>query len=264
MIRRLISALPRGFRGRYRLLVALDRWLGPAVLRARHGLRLEGFYASQQDMAFVRKESDNPELEREVQELAEDAVFIDIGANAGFYSSLAARRLGAKGLVLSIEPSLREYRRLAFARRENAGRCAWLPVNCALGAQAGVLSLAVDAVHTGVNHIGAAEAGTTSQSCLVWTLDELVRVVVPGERRIALVKLDVEGFEAHVVEGMGELLRARRIDRINVEVTDKFLRRAGSSREALFELFARAGYCPTVNSDAWQYDEVFVPGESSR
>ena len=258
MLRRTISLLPTGIKGRHKALRILDRLAGPAGMRARGGVKIEGFFSSIQDLAFLRESSENPMLEHLIGNLPAGGCFIDVGANCGFYSSLAARKLGRGGVVLSFEPSGREYRRLLYANRHNGHECSWLTFNFACGESPEVLSLLVDDHHTGVNHIAAQDETGFRQSCLVVPLDHVVLGLVRPEGNIHLVKIDVEGFETSVVKGMTNLLKEGKIDRVCVEVTDKFLRRSGSGKDELYAIFEHHGYTPTVNSNEWQYDEVFV------
>lgn len=255
-MRRLISDLPK-FRGKQRLLQLLDRVLGNAILRARNNIKIEGAYSSIQDMAFLRREPENSALEIALKSLPPDGVFIDIGANCGYYSSYAAQLLDADGYVISIEPSSREYRRLIFAHLANGGECNWITLNMAAGASQSLVRLRIDCGHTGTNHITSDSLGRT-QPCVAITLDTLVSWVLPDEKVVDLVKIDVEGYEYHVLQGMLGLLTKKRIAKLCVEVTDLFLRRSGSSKDLLFKFMEAHGYAPTVNSNSWQYDEIFV------
>ena len=62
-----------------------------------------------------------------------------------------------------------------------------------------------------------------------------------GEGRIKLVKIDVEGAEQLVLEGMQRLLTEHRPYLI-VEVTDRFLAAFGHSSESLCQMLKALGY----------------------
>jgi FkbM family methyltransferase len=255
-MRKLIYKIPR-FKGKQRLLMLLDKLFGAAKINASKGVTIEGYYSSMQDMAFVRESSENTVLESALNALPVGGVFLDIGANCGFYSAYAAKQLGPEGTIISVEPSLREYRRLIFCRNNNESPCKWMLFNFALGDMPALLSLSVDSSHTGVNHISTnIESGM--QPCLALTMDVLANWVLPAAAMIDLVKIDVEGYECNVLKGMVGLLKSNRIRRLNIEITDKFLKRAGSSKQELFSFLEGLGYMATIKSDAWQYDELFI------
>jgi FkbM family methyltransferase len=73
-------------------------------------------------------------------------------------------------------------------------------------------------------------------------LDDLT-APVDDRRPLRLVKLDVEGFEGHVLEGARATLRRRR-PMVFCEFNDVILTDAGSSSEGLLATFAALGYVP--------------------
>lgn len=73
-----------------------------------------------------------------------------------------------------------------------------------------------------------------------WSLDELVDGV---DRRLAFLKIDVEGYEPRVLAGAQRTLRTMK-PLILCEFNDILLRDAGSSSAALLAMFADHGYVP--------------------
>lgn len=254
MFREIIHQLPR-IRGCQRVLVTADRLLGPTPMLSRHGIRILGYYSSSQDTTFLRKKSDNLALESQLGSLPADGVFIDCGANAGFYSALATRKI-VSGLVLSIEPSHREYVRLLWAIKNNKHKCKWLSVNAAVGAEHCMIGIQTDVGHTGMNQVNkSVEFG---QQCVMQTtIDSLVSDIVGPDRLISVVKVDVEGYEFEVLKGAVDTLSRKQILSIVVEITPIFLSKNGSSKEEIYSFLAAYGYHPKINSHEWQYDEVF-------
>jgi len=257
-------ALP-DFPGRQRLLGCCDRALGPFAAKTKSGVRLRVFASSFMDAHYFdprhRKESDATILAQEIARLGEGDVFIDVGANIGYYSILAARRVGASGLVLAFEPSQREFVRLLENLALNACRNA-VPVSVALGSVPAIAELHIAPTHTGLNTLRVSSAavhafhGATTQRVLVPRFDDLVAPLLGG-RRVRLLKIDVEGAEMDVLLGMQEALRQRLFERIVVEITPRFLENFGQSKEALYALLEGCGYVPRFRSPEWQYDEVF-------
>jgi len=260
----MISSLPQ-IRGQHRLQIIFDSILGPAKLRARQNIKLQGFYSSIQDMAFLRKKSENPLLEELICGLPESATFVDCGANCGFYSALASSVLGESGMVISIEPSPREYKRLLYARESNTSACQWITANCALGPTEGVAAIDSGVGHTGMNQIArkvsSEESKQSSNKVIPVFIERLDRILDASTHErptVDLVKIDVEGYELQVVRGLVAHLQAKRISKLVIEITDRFLKMNGDSKEMLFDFMKIHGYFPTVQSNEWQYDEVFV------
>ena len=165
-------------------------------------------------------------------------VFVDVGANEGLFSLLAASLVGRGGAVLAVEPSSRERLRLEENLRMNG--MDWVRVRPeAVAESAGRLELAIaDPLHPGQSTLGSPiwprTTVTGKELVDVTTLDRLVDE--EGLDRIDLVKLDVEGAELRVLRGSATVLRRYRPPLL-LELQDESLRRqGGSARELLDEL----------------------------
>lgn len=161
-------------------------------------------------------------------------VFVDVGANDGFYTVFAASRVGSNGLVVAIEPSTRERVKLKKNLSYN-GLTNVRVVPAALGAAEGEaeLKLAQD-VHSGHNTLGAfAHADVLPASREQIAVDRLDAVV---ERlnlpRVDFVKIDVEGSEARVLAGAEHVLAAMR-PLLLLEINDGALKAQGTSANAI-------------------------------
>jgi len=256
-------------RGRFRAFTVLDRLFGPFHLRTPAGPVLEVFLSSSMDLSYYRPDGSLdsgpgsldlivPQL---ISRLHPGECYVDVGANIGWLTCLAAEKVGPSGRVIAIEPSAREYLRLlrglALNRTSNV-----IPVHGAFGADASVGILEVAAAHTGLNHLtGTAsplsETGTTVQ-VPVWTGDALLPPLV-GARPVGLVKIDTEGAELLVLTGLQRFLAATRPRHVVVEITPEFLRGFGAEKSMIYDLMSRLGFQPTVRAEEAQYDEVFVP-----
>ena len=205
--------------------------------------------------------SDTAILTTEIARLQEGDLFIDIGANIGYYALLAGRQVGATGLVLAFEPSPRELSRLLKNLVLNA-RNNIIAFSLALGAEPGLLDLHVAPTHTGLNTLQVAGSaapafhGASAHRVPVARFDDLVPPLL-GNRKVSLLKIDVEGAEMAVLLGMQASLRTGLFERIVVEVTPEFLEKFGHSKTALYALLEGCGYQPRYRGETWQYDEVF-------
>jgi FkbM family methyltransferase len=161
-------------------------------------------------------------------------IFIDVGAHIGWFTTLAANHVGHDGHVVACEP----YPSNAAALRANLalnGAENVRVLEVALGSEAGTLSLASVAGESG------------SVTALDWAGDGRVDVamttlnaIAADIGNIALVKLDVEGWEMRVLSGAAEVLE--RVRHILVEVNGPTLRAAGSSPAELVELLRSQGF----------------------
>ncbi|MEM6532615.1 MAG: FkbM family methyltransferase [Myxococcota bacterium] len=243
-------------RGKDRIAKLLTCAIGSVPLKAKCGPVLETLLDSQQDRALLRVDSSDRVL-RELSGLRSNGVFVDIGANTGLYSLLASRQLGPDGIVLCFEPSFREYRRLLQNIAINRAR-AVIPFNFALTNSSEIIELAVASGHTGLNSIQkSSRFEYASQPCPSFSFDLIWRSLF-GDRAIDLVKLDVEGAEFKVLEGMKDTLSRALIKKLVVEITPGFLKSFGSDKESLYGLMEKLGYSPSYADDSWQYDEVFA------
>ena len=127
-------------------------------------------------------------------------VFIDVGANVGLMSVVAARMVGPTGRVYAFEP-VRSTARL-LERNVALNRASNVEiVPMALGArrERRVITEHLE-THRGAASFATGGAGTASEEVPVDTLDAFVR-----ERglagRVRLVKIDVEGWEEQVLQG---------------------------------------------------------------
>ena len=161
-------------------------------------------------------------------------VFIDVGANDGYYTLFAARRVGPTGKVIAVEPSSRERAHL----QRNLGRNGLENVQvvaAALGAEAGFVDLHLaHGVHAGHNTLGDFAhddvVRASSERVPLETLDAVV--ARQGLSRVDMVKIDVEGGEAGVVAGAQKVLTTSR-PVLLMELNERALHAQGQSAEAL-------------------------------
>ena len=190
-------------------------------------------------------------------------VFVDVGANDGYYTLFAARRVGPGGRVVSVEPSSRERGHLERnLARNGVGNVEIVPA--ALGAAPGHADLHLaHGVHTGHNTLGRFAHDDVVPARVervpLETLDAVVARL--GLPRVDVVKIDVEGAEANVIAGMRNVLTLLR-PMLMMEVNDGALRAQGSSEAALLEtLRGEHGYEILIFSSKSGMAERRVLGE---
>ena len=162
---------------------------------------------------------------------------VDGGAHIGFFSILAARRVGSEGRVWSFEPTPTTVKRLQANLDLN--HCQNVSVRqeaLSDGPGRAVLSLA-SVADTGQATLRSLPNVSRQDSVRLVALDD----VLAGGQTVALVKLDLEGAELAALRGMRRILTACR-PHIIVEVTDEFLRRVQGSAAELYDYLVDFGY----------------------
>lgn len=133
-------------------------------------------------------------------------LFVDIGANIGIYSLLAAER-GAH--VIAVEPDARSIERL----RENVALNGYdVEIHRAAVSDApGTVRMTTD-LDMGNHLVLEQDGGARTEEVPALTLDELL-----GDRIAAGVKIDVEGAESLVLAGARRALASKRIRLMQIE-----------------------------------------------
>jgi FkbM family methyltransferase len=141
--------------------------------------------------------------------LRPEMTVLDIGAHHGFYSLLAARKVGPTGRVVAFEPSPRERQRLD--RHLWLNRCANVQVESfALGSSDAEADLfQVVGADTGCNSLRPpnVEEPTKVVRVPVTTLDSYLNI--RKIEHVEFIKMDVEGAEWEVLKGAIGLLERR-------------------------------------------------------
>jgi hypothetical protein len=138
--------------------------------------------------------------------------FVDVGANWGYFTLLAAALVGPTGHVVSIEPDPRLLARLH--RNVSTNRLTWVRV------------------------VPGAVAGADVFQVRARALDDIAR----GFGLIDLVKIDIEGGEATALAGMRRLLASRVVRRLLLELHPAELAELGRSVHDVYGPLADAGY----------------------
>jgi FkbM family methyltransferase len=182
LIRRLASHLPKG---------------------AQHELRRMNFARQIRRDEFIPRE---PEIDA-IRTLVKDGDWvIDIGANVGHYTLELSRQVGATGRVLAFEPVPQTFEILAAnVVASKAGNVSLL--NMAASNVAGVFSMQIPTFEeTNLdNYYQARLCDSGGLTVLCSPVDS-----IPIPHRIRLIKIDAEGHDLSVLEGMQALIERDR------------------------------------------------------
>lgn len=143
------------------------------------------------------------------QTLREGDTVIDVGANIGAFTVLAARIVGPKGRVIAIEPDKPTYqqlvRNIALNKLTNV-----VALNCALGETDGkgvLYSGAISLFSSMYSTVDGRETGSASQEMEVMTMETLLKS--QNIERCDYLKMDCEGAEHQIVDSMSRAVAAR-------------------------------------------------------
>jgi FkbM family methyltransferase len=197
--------------------------------------------------------------------------FLDVGANIGLHTVIAAHKVGKAGAVISIEPQAAVYRELCDNINLNGQQ--WVSAyRCALGRKneqrniyqinkrnSGQATLALD----------ISESSCDSESVEVRTLNSVAKEARLG--RIDGVKIDVEGAEMEVLLGASEYFEETGWPRFMlIECIERHLKRFGTSSKEVIEFLSQHHYkiyClhqarwePIIKGDGLQADILAIRG----
>ena len=131
--------------------------------------------------------------------------FLDVGANLGYYTALAARAVGPNGRVLAVEPDPDSFGYLEQTIAANAvGNVEAFPV--AASDAPATLPLYISTDNRGDNRLYASGEDRPQVEVAARPLDALLR-----ENKIDtvnLIKIDVQGYEPKVIAGLRETITA--------------------------------------------------------
>ena len=188
-----------------------------------------------------------------IRSMGSGGVFVDIGANFGYFSLVASAR-APTDRVLAIEANPACASKLAeHAARNSCTNIEIFEVAC--WDEDGTLDLFVAGIHNpGKTSLSSSNAYSADLvRVLACPLDSIVER--SGVDRVDLVKLDVEGAELHVLKGMQRTIDRYR-PRVIVEVEDILLTQFAATPGHIHDFFARHGYRSETLSAT---DILFVP-----
>lgn len=265
-LRGLLRRLPRG---RYRALAsAPDRGRFTARLAAEIGGAMFDCDLSDllsREVCFTGLYE--PPVTRVFQrQLRPDGTVIDVGANWGYFTLLAASAVGPSGAVVSLEPDPRQYDTLARNVAMN-GFTHVTPIRAAASASAGrvtLLGYADDEENRGVTRIAADGEASAHGATRRFDVDGVtIDALMPPVREVDLVKIDVEGAEDLVLQGMREGLSLHRYRAVLLELHPGLLKARGVAPEWCIAVLQQYGYRGwTIDVSPRAYRRAIDPGRS--
>ena len=178
-----------------------DIYLDPSDLGISPSIGILGWYEMRTTELFVRL-------------VRQGSTVIDIGANVGFFTLLAARLTGKGGSVVSFEPEATSFSLLSKSIEKNRFANVKAFQQC-VSNQDGLATLHLSAsqhrgLHSTVRDLGGGKIVVESTK-----LDTVASKL--GLARVDLLKIDAEGAEPQVLEGAEELIAGSKVRNIIME-----------------------------------------------
>jgi FkbM family methyltransferase len=159
---------------------------------------------------------------------------LDVGANIGFHTLFFAELVGKLGSVTAFEPVPCNYNIL----NDNIGLNKFDQVTCkkiALSNKNEQLSIFIDEKTTNPGAFNLFDrGGDTLIDCCIG--DEIV-----GNRKVDFIKIDVEGYESFVIEGLLETIKKNR-PKIMFEYDIEYHKKTGLVTDYIFLMLSNLNY----------------------
>lgn len=169
--------------------------------------------------------------------------FVDVGANIGLFTLIASRCVGSSGKVFAFEPCAKTFQRLV----ENVELNRMNNVQCfqmALSDRPGKIQMHTSSDgYDAWNSIAPPPAGIdfAPETVSAGTWDDFAREHnLVG--RVTMMKIDVEGWEGHVLCGGMESFSRSDAPLLQVEFTDQASQSAGTTCQKLYGQLESLGY----------------------
>lgn len=184
------------------------------------------------------------DLLRAFPSLVSDGEILDIGANIGYTAALLAHAAKPGRKVYAFEPEPFNFAILQQVADQAALRGKIVPMQLAMGASDGTTSLWINDYHHADHRVITEEFRTTHAasrevSVSMASVDNFVR---RNPAPISFVKIDVQGYELAVCEGMQNTLQENPGITVVLEFTPSSMREMGFEPSHLINLFASKGF----------------------
>ena len=178
--------------------------------------------------------------------LCEGDTFIDIGANEGWYSVIAGKKVGKTGHVFMVEPQRRVWPIIENNLKLNSlSNCTLVPY--AIGEHCEARKIILTPSHdTGISTLVdlprffLCKRESIELRTLDWLLDNYKLDVVK------LIKIDIEGYELFAIRSGSNVLSSKRIKNFYIEIHNTHLKRLNLDPKELFHIMEQYEY--TVKS----------------
>ena len=196
---------------------------------------------------FVHKTWEPEETQLVANLLKPGDVFVDIGANIGYFTLLASTSVGPAGRVFAFEPEPRNFALLC--KNSQVNHCS--NVRCEAKAVTNVnqpLEIHLSSFNFGDHRIFASHDDEEYNRGRQRTRTRIEGIALdsylPPGSRVDFIKMDIQGAEYFAIQGMKRVLTDNPAVMLLIEFWPHGLREAGVEPSALLDEFALLGLSP--------------------
>jgi FkbM family methyltransferase len=176
------------------------------------------------------------------RELLAEGHILDVGANIGYVAVLFSTAIDQGFTVIAFEPEAHNFTLLTRVIQQRHLQDTIVPIRAAIGNHNGSVDLWVNRGHPGDHRVltplfsRQLHGRVVSQEVPMWTLDDFLeakQLLAP----VAFIKVDVQGYEWPVCQGMTSTLRRNPRAVVAIEYAPSFMRSLGFQPQELLDFF---------------------------
>jgi len=167
---------------------------------------------------------------------------IDVGANIGFFSLLAAKKIGSRGKIFAIEPLKQANNWLKKNLKLNSFEN-YKVLEVAVGEKQGTMKMYKKSKSAEMIILDPTVSKDDLLICGEINIETIDNIISTKKiEKVNLLKIDVEGFEHEVLLGCKESFKAKKIENIICEIHTKYLKNRGIEEQSLYTLLRKNNF----------------------
>ena len=194
----------------------------------------------------------NPNIIKEIKTLNDNDLLLDVGANIGIFSILAAQQ-SPQVKVIAFEPNKTIFQTLNHnISRDNLHNI--YPFNATITSIDGEASLNIDNHHTGKSYIQTQQGESYNILSLSKRSLSFLKTLQFNK---GIIKIDMEGCEAQVLTALDPIISMKNIKTVIIEISTEQLAQFQTTKEDIYSYFKQKKMHPQHQYQKDHYDEVF-------
>lgn len=186
-----------------------------------------------------------------IDETHDDPIILEVGANVGYYLLQAADILGEDTRIYAFEPGENNIEQLQKNVCLNGYSERVELIQAAVGDTVGTAQFRIEAAGN-KNHVVEGETGTNITEVDLTTLDQFVRDHEIDYGEIDAIRMDAQGYEYNIIQGMSEILEESDTLLLFVEVHPNML---GEQLEPMINMLDRYDFEIVSASGGWWFTD---------
>lgn len=173
------------------------------------------------------------------ERIKEGEIVLDIGAHIGYYTLMAAKRVGNRGKVYAFEPNKDNFALLTKNARINGYKNV-IPINKAVTNSTKKSRLFLSPVSTGMHSL--IDLDNNSKNTVIVNSVSVDDFFGKNPPRVSVIKLDIEGGEYKAIEGMKGLLQKSKHLSLFTEFSPFSIKKSKKTPQEFLNLLQSCGF----------------------